>query len=188
MPFEIRVSASDSATRNSFNVCPPNYVGLLCLQKAKSGGVSKIVNFAAVHNELRQNRPDLLQRAYQPFAFHRQNEHAPDEKSIIYRPMFENRQGIMTGRISAFHIRTGYAFAGETLDPAGAAVLDAFEQILNDDSMAHEFWFEPGQIQIVDNRRLGHKRTAYQDWHEPERKRRLMRLWLRDQHRPFYNG
>jgi alpha-ketoglutarate-dependent taurine dioxygenase len=64
----------------------------------------------------------------------------------------------------------------------------AMEAIMNEPGMGQEFWFEPGQIQIIDNRRIGHKRTAFSDWPEPERKRRLVRLWLRDSGRPFYNG
>lgn len=175
-------------TDNSFNVCPPNYVGLLCLQKAKSGGMSKIVNFAAAHNEMRRRHPELLARAYLPYVFDRQHEHAPDEERIIRRPIFENHDGRMVGRVSSFHIRTGHALAGEPLDPEGEAAMEAIESIMNEDGMAHEFWFEQGQIQIIDNRRLGHKRTAFEDWDEPEKKRCLMRLWLRDGYRPFYNG
>ena len=53
---------------------------------------------------------------------------------------------------------------------------------------AHTFHFEPGQIQLVNNRLLGHRRTAFQDWPEAERKRLLVRLWLRGWGRPFYNG
>ena len=29
---------------NSYNLCPPDYVGLLCLQVAKSGGISRVVS------------------------------------------------------------------------------------------------------------------------------------------------
>ena len=42
------------------------------------------------------------------------------------------------------------------------------------------FDFKPGQIQILNNRRIGHRRTAFVDWPEPEKKRHLIRLWLRD--------
>jgi alpha-ketoglutarate-dependent taurine dioxygenase len=62
------------------------------------------------------------------------------------------------------------------------------EEIMNQPGLSLDFWFEPGQIQIIDNRRIGHKRTGFSDWPEPERKRRLVRLWLRDSGRPLYNG
>ena len=54
--------------------------------------------------------------------------------------------------------------------------------------MVKEFFFEPGQVQIVDNRRCGHRRTGFFDWPEPERRRHLVRLWLRGSGKPFYNG
>jgi alpha-ketoglutarate-dependent taurine dioxygenase len=175
-------------TDNSFNVRPPRFVALLCLQKARRGGMSKLVNVATVHNELRRRRPELLERLYRPFHFDRQREHAPSERPTIRRPVFESRDGRPLARMSRFHVESGYAVAGEQLDADGAAALDALEAVMNEDGMAFEFWFEPGQIQIIDNRLLSHKRTGFEDWPEPERKRRLVRLWLRDCGRPFYNG
>ncbi len=50
------------------------------------------------------------------------------------------------------------------------------------------FEFQRGQIQVLNNRRLGHHRTAFRDWDEPARKRHLVRLWLRESGRPFYQG
>ncbi len=175
-------------TDNSFNVRPPRYVGLLCLQKARKGGISKLVDFRAVHNELRRRHADLLGRLYRPFLFDRQREHAPGDDPVLRRPVFECQGDQLVGRMSRFHVRNGYALAGEPLDAAGEAALGALDAIMNEPGMAHELSFEPGQIQIIDNWRLGHKRTAFTDWPEEDRRRRLVRLWLRDSGRPFYNG
>ena len=54
--------------------------------------------------------------------------------------------------------------------------------------LAARFHFEPGQIQLIDNRALGHNRTGFRDWPEPDRKRLLVRLWLRDSGSRAYNG
>jgi hypothetical protein len=175
-------------TDNAFNLCPPRYVGLLCLQKAKEGGISQIVNFSAVHNEMRRRHPDLLARLYHPYVFDRQGEHALGDDRIVRHPIFENHDGRLMARLSCFHVRIGHALAGEALDAEGKAAMEAVEAIMNEPGMGREFWFEPGQIQIIDNWRIGHKRTAFTDWPEPERKRKLVRLWLRDIGRPFYNG
>ena len=48
--------------------------------------------------------------------------------------------------------------------------------------------FERGQIQIVNNRRLGHRRTGFTDWPEVEQRRRLVRVWVRNSGLPFYHG
>ena len=51
-----------------------------------------------------------------------------------------------------------------------------------------DFDLEPGQLQFVDNRVLGHARTEFTDFPEPERRRHLVRLWLRDHGRRAYPG
>ena len=175
-------------TDNSYNHVPPHYVGLLCLRTAMEGGVSGIVSFATAHEEMRRRHPDLLPRLYQPFYFDRQREHAPDDIMTTHHPMFENQGGRLVARLSHFQVKNGHKIAGVALDPQGAAALGAFEAILNAPDMAARFQFEPGQIQLLDNRALGHRRTAFRDWPEPERKRLLVRLWLRDTGSRAYNG
>lgn len=175
-------------TDNSYNLCPPDYVALLCLQTAKEGGISGIVSFAAAHNAMRRSHPGLLRRLYRPYWFDRQREHAPDDVKVLNHPLFEADGGRLLARLSRFQVLNGYKLAGETMDAEGAAALEALEGIMNDPANIKEFFFEPGQIQIVDNRRCGHKRTGFSDFPEPERKRHLVRLWLRRWGRAFYNG
>jgi hypothetical protein len=43
-------------------------------------------------------------------------------------------------------------------------------------------------MQFVDNRALGHSRTAFVDDPEPASRRHLVRLWLRDGGRRAYPG
>ena len=85
-------------------------------------------------------------------------------------------------------MKNGHKLAGVELDAQASAALDAFEAILNAPGMAARFQFEPGQMQLIDNRALGHKRTAFRDWPEAARKRLLVRLWLRDSGSRSYNG
>jgi alpha-ketoglutarate-dependent taurine dioxygenase len=167
-------------TDNSYNLVPPHYVGLLCLRTAMEGGVSGIVSFATAHEEMRRRHPELLDRLYKPYYFDRQREHAPDDVMTTHHPMFERDGDRLVARLSHFQVINGHRLAGVPLDNEGAAALDAFEQILNEPGLAARFHFEPGQMQLIDNRALGHKRTSFSDWPEPERKRLLVRLWLRD--------
>lgn len=175
-------------TDNSYNLVPPHYVGLLCVRTAMTGGVSGIVSFATAHEEMRRRHPDLLPRLYQPFHFDRQREHAPGDVMTTWHPMLESEDGRLVARLSRFQIRNGYKLAGAEIDPEGLAAMEAFEAILTAPGMAAQFHFEPGQMQLLDNRALGHKRTGFTDWPEPERKRLLIRLWLRDSGGRAYNG
>ncbi|MDD9902852.1 MAG: TauD/TfdA family dioxygenase [Rhodospirillaceae bacterium] len=133
-------------TDNSYNLCAPHFLGLLCLQTAKSGGISRLISFAAAHNEMRKRHPDLLRRLYEPFYFDRQREHAPDDVMTTYHPMFENHDGELVARLSYRQVVYGYELEGKELDPEGKAALDAFEAILNEPAMWKDFYFEPGQI------------------------------------------
>jgi alpha-ketoglutarate-dependent taurine dioxygenase len=173
---------------NSYNLCPPDYVALLCVNSAKSGGISRVVSLETAHNLLRERHPELLPRLYRPYHFDRQREHAPNDDMTIARPVFTVEDGRLKSRLSHHLIEKGHALAGEPLDQNGQSALDALTTIVDDPALYVEFHFAPGQIQILDNRRLGHKRTAFEDWQEPDRKRKLIRLWLRDHGRPFYNG
>jgi len=175
-------------TDNSYNLCPPDYVALLCLHPAMEGGISHIVSFHTAHNEMLARHPALLARLYAPFLFDRQREHAPGDAMVLRHPLFEYDGVRLTGRLSRYQVRNGHALAEVPLDAEGEAALEALDAIMNAPRINREFFFERGQIQILDNRRLGHRRTGFRDFPEPERKRHLVRLWLRDRGRRFYNG
>jgi hypothetical protein len=175
-------------TDNSYNVCPPDYVALLCLHPAMQGGISRIVSFASAHNAMLAQHANLLPRLYHPFLFDRQREHAPGDPMVLEHALFSFDGSQLTGRLSRFQVRNGHALAERALDPEGDAALEALDQIMKTPVLHREFFFERGQIQIIDNRRLGHCRTGFRDCAEPERKRHLVRLWLRNRGRRFYNG
>jgi alpha-ketoglutarate-dependent taurine dioxygenase len=172
---------------NAYNDTPPDYVGLLCLRQAMSGGHSRVISFHTVHNALLAGRPDELPRLYQPFWFDRQREYRPGESPIFAAPVFEN-SGQLKARFSIHQINGGYALRAEPIDPEGAASIAAMLEVFEDDGLAVDFDLEPGQMQFVDNRALGHSRTAYVDYPEPDQRRHLIRLWLRNRGRRAYPG
>jgi alpha-ketoglutarate-dependent taurine dioxygenase len=45
--------------------------------------------------------------------------------------------------------------------------------------MRVEFEMKPGEMLFVNNRWILHNRTAFEDHAEPERRRHLIRLWVR---------
>jgi hypothetical protein len=173
---------------NAYNTTPPEIVGLHCLRTAKSGGISRVLSFPTVHNELLASHSSLLPRLYAPFWFDRQREFFPGEKEIFAAPIFDDVEGELRARFSHHQIKGGYALKGEPIDNAGAAALDATLDIFEEPGIAIDFEFQPGEIQFVDNRTLGHSRTEFEDYPEPEKKRHLVRLWLRDQGRRAYPG
>lgn len=177
-------------TDNSYNLCPPNYVALLCLRPAMEGGISGVVSFYTVYNAMLETHPALVGRLFRPYLFDRQREHAPDDAKVLSHPLFEYDAATqrLVCRLSHRQVVNGHRMAGEELDAEGLEALETLERTMMDPRFAREFFFEPGQIQIVDNIRLGHRRTGFRDYPEEDRKRHLIRLWLRDRGRRFYNG
>jgi alpha-ketoglutarate-dependent taurine dioxygenase len=175
-------------TDNSYNLCAPDYVALLCLRPAKEGGISSIVSFHTVYNEMLAKHPRLVDRLFAPYLFDRNKEHAPGAPGVISHSLMQVVKGRLTSRLSHRHVVNGHKMAGVALDALGEDALETLEATMNQAHLIREFFFEPGQIQIVDNRRLGHRRTGYTDFNETDRKRHLVRLWLRTEGRRFYNG
>jgi len=175
-------------TDNSYNLYPPDYVALFCLQPAKSGGISSIVSFYSIHNEMQRRHPELLERLYQPYLFDRQREHAPGDAPVLSHPLFQYVDGRLVCRLSRLQVINGHKLAGVPLDREGEEALECLEAIMKEPRWNKEFFFEAGQVQILDNTRCGHRRTGFVDHPEPQRRRHLLRLWLRDAGRRFYNG
>ena len=172
---------------NAFNL-PPDFVSLFCLQTAKKGGISGIVSFESVYNRLLEDHRDLLERLYKPFYFDRQMEHAPDEERVSYKPIFELDGANLNVNFSPRLVEHGYQMRGEKIDEEARVAIDTLCRTTEIDNLCKRFVFERGQIQIVNNKRLGHRRTAFRDWEKLERRRHLVRIWMRKSGRRFYQG
>ena len=173
---------------NSYNVCMPEVVGLLCLKQARSGGLSRLMSFDTIYNELLQRSPEVLPRLYRPFWFDRQREHYPNEDPTFSAPILVNDNGKVKVRLGLHQVRSAYLMRGETLDEEGQKAIKALETILSDPDLYISFSMTPGQIQFAHNLSIGHSRTHFEDFEEPDRKRHLVRLWMRNYGLTSYTG
>jgi TfdA family taurine catabolism dioxygenase TauD len=65
--FSVTNAETGFHTDNSFGDAVIDYVGLLCIRPAKSGGENQVVSAFALHNELLAQHAALLEVLYQPF-------------------------------------------------------------------------------------------------------------------------
>ena len=159
-------------------------VGLLCLRAARCGGASRIVSSVSVYNELLRQRPDLVERLYEPFCLDTRDEQG--EGRLPYVPVVPCRYA--GGRLRTFYHSDYFRSAVRhpevpPFTPEEAALLDLYEAIANSPQLYLDMQFEPGDIQLLSNHFVLHARTAYDDDGGAGRKRHLLRLWLslRDQ-------
>lgn len=173
---------------SSMGEAPPNYVLLMCLATARTGGMSIVSSALAAHNYFLRERPELLERLYQVFYRDHQEYQAADAAARNFRPVFAWEDGRVRTRFNARHTFRGYEKTGRTLDAPGAEAVTLMENFLADAENRLDLWLEPGQIQILNNRVIVHGRTPYEDFDEPERRRHLVRLWLRAGDRRHFRG
>lgn len=168
-----------TAERQNFHIDRCDVVALLCLRRAKSGGLSAIASSMAVHNVMLARRPDLLERLYQPFPVDRRGE-VPEGKLPFYdAPVFNEHSGNLSVLYSRLHIGSSQRFPeARRLAPEDIEALDMLGELAGSDELRLDMTFMPGDIQFLHNHTILHARTGYEDWPEPERKRHLLRLWL----------
>lgn len=155
-------------------------VGLLCLQKAKSGGASRIVSSAAIHNEFLVRRPDLWKVMCEPFCVDRRGEDNPLQKPYYVTPCFNHMDGRLFVRYNRSYIESAQRFSEvPRLTSAQVEAMDLMDSLCGDPAYYFDILFEPGDMQFLNNYVVLHSRGEYEDWPEGERKRHLLRLWLR---------
>ena len=154
-------------------------VGLMCLQTAKSGGLSNLVSSTTIFNEMRRRRPDLLRVLLEPIETDRRGEVPEGNKPYFSIPVFNYHEGLVSAIYQRQYIESARRFAGVApLTALQLEALDLLDQLANDPELNLMMELQPGDIQLVHNHTILHDRTAFEDYAEPERRRHLLRLWL----------
>jgi len=156
-----------------------DYVGLLCLHPAKSGGESRIASSVTLYNEILKRRPDLVAELLQDHYYSRHGEIPPGMDPWFKLPPISFHQGYLSVRGVSSYITKAQSLPGvPKLTERQKEALAFYHQVV--DEIAYDMDFEQGDIQFLNNYVVQHTRRAFTDWPEPERKRHLYRLWLRD--------
>jgi hypothetical protein len=155
-------------------------VSLMCLRAAKSGGISRIVSAAAVHNRLLETRPDLAATLYGDYVFRRMEMDAKFGDGLLVKRVviFSRATGEFSCNISGSYPSRAVKAGDAVMTPLQIEALEEVARI----SSSPEFYLDmnigEGDIQFLNNRILMHGRTGYEDFPEIARRRHLLRLWL----------
>jgi TfdA family taurine catabolism dioxygenase TauD len=155
-------------------------IGMLCVEKAMSGGVSGYSSAHTIHNEILASRPALLEPLYAGFRYHRRGEELPGEPAITAEPVPVLSES--EGEVSVVYLRAYMEMAakelGTPLREEEVAALDYFDEVAARPDVRLEFTLEPGELIFFNNCTMLHNRTAFEDHPDPAKKRLLLRLWL----------
>lgn len=161
-----------------FHVDCADVVGLLCLETSKSGGESSLVSAVRVHNEMLKRRPDLVKVLAEPYYRDRRGEIPPGMDPWYRLAVFHYHQGYFSASIEPTYIGSAHRFDEvPEMTPAQQEAI-AMAQSLSEE-LRFDAGFARGDMQFCNNHVIFHTRRGYEDHSEPERKRHLLRLWLK---------
>lgn len=173
--------------RLPFHSDSSDVVALMCLRGAKEGGASSLVSGTTIYNEVLRRRPDLAPLLFETFHWDWRRQDPDSPANTYTSPVCSYVDGI-------FSIYAGMAMIFSAQDYPEVPrltedqieVLHLFDEISQEPGLALDMNFQAGDIQWLLNYAALHSRTSFVDFPEPERRRHLLRLWLkRDVGRPL---
>lgn len=157
-----------------YHTDPSDVVGLLCLRKARAGGVSSLVSVAAVYNEMLKRRPECLGLFYRSWYYAHLGEDLPS-----LSPLFSYHKGKLAFRYLRQYIELGHEIMHRPLSLVETEALDLFDSIAREESLHLDMMLEPGDLQWANNYAVLHSRTDFEDHDDPALCRKMLRLWLK---------
>ena len=154
-------------------------VGLLCLQKARSGGISTVANAVAIHNDLVREEPDLAAALYEPQPYDFRNAEPPGGRPWYELPVFTQWGKRLFVRYIRPYILASQRHEGAPKIAEKAEIAMQRLDAMTQDPKYNAFMdLQPGDMQFVNNYHVLHARTAYEDDRKTGEVRHLKRLWL----------
>ena len=178
-PNDTTARIYQTTARQTFHTDSCDFVGLVCLRTAKSGGESMLVSAMAIYNTMRAEAPELALELFRPNAVDRRGEVPVGMKGYYMLPPLTWHDGRLTAHYQRRYIDSAQRFEdAPRLTEKRIAALDMFDALANEPDNKLDMEFRPGDIQLVHNHTLLHDRLGFEDWPEPEKRRHLLRLWL----------
>ena len=155
--------------------------GLLCTRRAKTGGTSLLTSSLAVHNAILAERPDLLSALYRGYHHRRSGLGSTGEPPLSAHriPVFGKRGENLVCYFNAIPIGRALEEDNTEDDPVALEAFEVFKTTAAEDGLLYQRMLEPGDLLFLNNRTVMHGRTAFEDFEEVDRKRLMLRGWLK---------
>jgi hypothetical protein len=157
-----------------YHTDPSDVVGLLCVRKAKEGGLSSLVSVPSVYNILLKEFPEYLGLFYKQWYYAHLGEDLPSPTSL-----FAMHQGKLNFRYLRQYIELGHELRNSPLSDVEKEALDILDSIIMRPELRIDMMLEPGDIQLANNHLVLHSRTSFIDYDDIKHRRKLLRLWLK---------
>jgi hypothetical protein len=155
-------------------------LALACWHQSQTGGASVVVSGITVHEEIKRRAPHLLEPLYRGFHYHLGGEEATGEQPVTpFRvPTFAVRNAQLSCRYLRSNLAGGHKELGVPLTELELEALNMFDEVSKSPENRLAFFLERGEMMVLNNYAVMHARTTFTEFPEPERRRRLTRLWF----------
>jgi hypothetical protein len=154
-------------------------VGLLCLQRARHGGLSTVANAVAIHNDLVREAPELAAALYAPQPYDFRNAEPEGGKPWYELPVFTRwKQRLFVRYIRPYILASQRHEGAPRIEPLAEEAMQRVDAMTQERRYNVLMDLQPGDMQFVNNYHVLHARTAYEDDREAGLVRHLKRLWL----------
>lgn len=160
---------------------------LFCVRQAPTGGVNSIVSLLSVYNEILEKHPEHLESLYRGFPLYMRKEGNDARLGKVNErriPSISEKDGRITAWVNLKLAELASSLSESPFSESDMSALKTIEEVAEQDALKFDFRLEPGELVIVNNLALMHKRSAFQDDPDPAKKRLLLRLWLNLYSRP----
>ena len=157
----------------------PDLIGMLCINQAKKGGLSKFVSAYTIHNQLLKEQNDILKTLYEKFRFDKRGEFKIDESQTIFEPVFVFKNDKLHCRFLIDYILAGHQIQNQPLSKLQETALQLLEEISKNKNNVLSYDLKANDMIFFDNHRILHGRTEFEDYEDENRKRYLLRSWIK---------
>ena len=154
-------------------------IAFLCVRPAKTGGENHVISSATLYNEMLRRYPAEARVLEGVFPYLRHTVDGGNEKPFTFVPVFTCHEGFFAASLLRVLIdRADASPEAPSLTVEQRGALDRLQEVAEDPSLYASFRLEAGDILLLNNWVTLHRRTGFEDFAEPERRRHLMRIWL----------
>jgi hypothetical protein len=176
---DYRTRGPNTNRKLGFHTDRCDVIGFLCLQPAKIGGENQVISSPQIEKIIRKERPDLHVILCQPFPYKR---HVVDKGNALpycEQPVFSWKDN----HFACSYLRVLIDRADQDAQCPGLSndqreALDFLDSVCEREMLQTRFTLKRGDLLFLNNWTTLHRRTAFEDFEEPEKRRHLLRVWL----------
>lgn len=157
----------------------PRIVGLFCLQKAKKGGETILVDAKELIRFSIQSKKNHFQNMLKKYHFDKRGDISRGEKETTFAPILKINHNQIIFRYLRDYINTGHIKKRIALNRFRKKTLDFIDNFLSDEKNQTKIKLINNEMILFHNHYLVHGRSKFVDYKDLHKKRHYLRLWIK---------